>query len=214
MFTITKDVRAYFSEKYKDGKFFVSFKELSKIRKDEYLVEIKSKGFNFDKIKEDIYGGKDSITSIDAVMFNNDEMVFIEFKSGVLDKNKNKGPSIDNENTTQKCRNIRKEWWAVFEKKRYKEKELIILDVRIKMLESLNILNDKILINCNNTTHGISKIKFILVVDSNILVNPILATKMGNQKETVPTVYDEISKFYEIDKIGENLVFDEIDVMD
>lgn len=74
--------------------FSSTMKNISKIKNDEYMTNSQYEVYNFDKIKEDFcernYKDKNTLTSNDGILLHtNDNLYFIEFKSGVLnDKEK------------------------------------------------------------------------------------------------------------------------------
>ena len=74
--------------------FSSTMKNISKIKNDEYMTNSQYEVYNFDKIKEDFckrnYKDENLLTSNDGILLHtNDNLYFIEFKSGVLnDKEK------------------------------------------------------------------------------------------------------------------------------
>lgn len=64
----------------------ISLTELSKPDTDKFFIECEYSGFNFDLVKN-IAGGKENKEmSPDAMFLKNDEIYFVEFKSGAYDK--------------------------------------------------------------------------------------------------------------------------------
>ena len=230
----TKDFSQYIKDNFSTEEYIKTFRELSSNRQlpPVYLVESKRKGYDFDQIVAVVLGEKGvRWRSVDAVAFYGDGAHFVEFKSGFLTKR-----SRDDikqfyvyqcpENGQEKCcvevNRVIDEYCNKFESCRKAEIEQLIVEIQLKMLETLKFLEcniDPYSPDCDKDI----KLKFILVADCKytsgdaseafLTMQSTCANPHSNEKSGL--IVDRLKKYINTtlhSNVGYH--FDEIEVLD
>lgn len=179
---ITNDVENYLLTKYPNTKKYLTDCSRANDKNQTHLITSKYIAISYDDIAKIFTSPNNTWATADALIFdrsgNEDEVIFMEFKSGFLDqisKDDMKAKWIKCPEDESKCcqalNDLKDEYIGVFYKKRKIEKEELVLSVKQKIHESIKLF--EVFIH----SHGLLsakpiKSKFILVCDTYYLVPP------------------------------------------
>ena len=173
------DINTFAEENWSGYKKSVT--ELSK-SKDASLVENDMELYCFDDVCADLYEQNKKPTSADAFIINGKNIELVEFKSGF--KNKITKKNFDRERgKCPKTQEICKDYWKLFADKRKREVDELILNIRIKAVESYITLEKHIFPSCQPSDVPLS-LKFLVVIDEDGVdgIEDTLAELAGDKK--------------------------------
>lgn len=208
------DISTFAEENWSECKKSVT--NLSK-SKDGSLVENDIELYCFDDICANLYDKNKKPTSADAFIINGKNIELVEFKSGF--KNKITKKNFDRERG--KCPETEKiceDYWKLFAEKRKKEVDELILNIRIKAVESYITLEKHIFPSCPPSEIPMS-LKFLVVIDEDGVdgMEDTLAELAGTKK-VKNNPYTSIRKSLQRlvacrDKDGNQYFYDNVEVL-
>lgn len=208
------DISTFAEENWSECKKSVT--NLSK-SKDASLVENDMELYCFDDICANLYDENKKPTSADAFIINGKNIELVEFKSGF--KNKITKKNFDRERG--KCpetKKICKDYWKLFAEKRKKEVDELILNIRIKAVESYITLEKHIFPSCPPSEIPMS-LKFLVVIDEDGVdgMEDTLA-ELAGAKKVKNNPYTSIRKSLRRlvacrDKDGNQYFYDNVEVL-
>lgn len=210
-----------FFEKYNNDIFLSSFKEMSG-GSNGCLVESQIKAYNFDIIKETL-PCKNKLRSADSLYIKSnskkDFIFFIEFKTGFekiinsknFDERKWKCPNSEDKQCVDGI--------TYFKKSQKLENKELMLSIHLKLIESFLIFEKYVLPNCKSNERCAS-LNYIAVIDG-VNVSPLDAIEsimddMGgcnSNENEIESFRNSLKKYIIKDSEGNNLLFDNIDVV-
>lgn len=215
---IYEDVKKYAEENWES--YLKSVTESSRPDNGKSpLVEDDTQFYCFDDITKAMFREDNKPSSVDSINFFNEEIQFIEFKSGFVDEITRENYTMDERSKCEKAGNIIcNDYWGRFFKLREKEKKELIYILRLKAWESYHLFDKLILPYCDNT--DIPKVTHLIIVidgDSVETTKNILDDLASKKKNPISIAKEAIlSNFKRLDK-SKNIkegyfLFDKIDV--
>lgn len=154
------DITAFAKEKWSGYK--KSITDISK-SKDTSLVENDIEVYCFDDICATLYDQNKKPTSADALIIDEKSVELVEFKAGF--KNKVTKKNFDKERgKCPKTKEICEDYWKLFFDKRKKEVDELVLNIRIKAVESYITLEKNIFPLCRSSEVP-TNLEFWVVID-------------------------------------------------
>lgn len=211
---VTRDINTFAEENWPGYKKTVT--ELSR-SKDAPLVESDVELYCFDEICRDLYEKDKKPTSADALIINGESMELVEFKSGF--RNKITRENFDMERgKCEKTGEICKDYWNLFYDKREKEADELVLNIRMKAVESYITLEKNIFPCCRPSQVPVN-LKFLVVIDEDHVdgMEDTLASLAGDA-EVKDNPYASIRKSLKRlihcrDKNGDPYFYDDVEVL-
>ena len=160
---VSRDINAFAKENWSGYKKSVTYISKSNQSKGRSLVENDMELYCFDDICAKLYDQDKKPTSADAFIINGKRMELVEFKSGF--KNKVTKENFDKERgKCPKTKEICTDYWDLFLKNRKKEVDELVLNIRIKAVESYITLEKNIFPRCP-PSEAPMKVEFLVVID-------------------------------------------------
>lgn len=215
---INKDLIKYIRENWMKYLEYVS--DISRGGKNSCsLVNIPSgMAFGFDAIVADMFSVNRKPMSVDMVDFNNQWIVFTEFKGGFHDKvnDKNYVPQNCRYKSNYLCPELRP-----FQKKcrEFDKKELLSSIVQ-KAVENYVFLHIFVLPKCNNLANGVcQKLKFVVVFDNDPVDDALRIDKKIYKKtqtyKNEQSIKQSLKRFIKsCDENVDDFYYDSIEVYD
>lgn len=175
----TKDFQSFVSSRFEA--YLKPFSQLSKSKDNNPtpLVDSEKVAYDFDEITKSLSKSrKYNWASTDALFFVGNEVIFIEFKKGFKDKlttqkilEKNPYTCPVGQNHCQLVEDERKDYCKLFVQKRNLDKEVLLYNLQLKLLETMKVIECYIypLLKKHNRP---TALKLIYVVDSKYLGSP------------------------------------------
>lgn len=208
------DINTFAEENWSGYKKSVT--DISK-SKDASLVENDMELYCFDDICANLYDQDKKPTSADAFIIDGKNIELVEFKSGF--KNKLTKKNFDKERgKCPKTQEICEDYWKLFFDKRKKEVDELILNIRIKAVESYITLEKHIFPSCPPSEIPMS-LKFLVVIDEDGVdgMEDTLA-ELAGAKKVKNNPYTSIRKSLRRlvacrDKDGNQYFYDNVEVL-
>lgn len=208
------DINTFAEENWSGYKKSVT--DISK-SKDASLVENDMELYCFDDICANLYDHDKKPTSADAFIIDGKNIELVEFKSGF--KNKLTKKNFDKERgKCPKTKEICEDYWKLFFDKRKKEGDELILNIRIKAVESYITLEKHIFPSCPPSEIPMS-LKFLVVIDEDGVdgMEDTLA-ELAGAKKVKNNPYTSIRKSLRRlvvcrDKDGNQYFYDNVEVL-
>lgn len=225
--SFTNELKLYIEQNYSEKPFVDSLCNLSKGEgtNRESLVDSQKEVYNFDKIEESL-SVDESVRwcSADALLFDGNNTFFIEFKKGFLDRRTKKEKRElykcpAQRDCCEQVEGILDGYNELFETNRMNEKKILMESLRIKLFETLKILECQ-LIPKSGIKASPQHLAYICVVDRKYLKEPSAVThdvmlelaKKGTQADA-SLISDHLNKYRHLLKES-NLNFETIEVLE
>lgn len=211
---IAIDIDAFAKKNW--SKYKKSITDISKSNNTS-LVKNDMEVYCFDDICANLYAQDKKPTSADAFIIDGKNIELVEFKSGFKSK-------ITKENFDKKqakCpekKEVCKKYWDLFFAKRKKEVDELILNIRIKAVESYITLEKHIFPSCRPTEVSMS-LKFLVVIDEDSVDGmedtlADLASASEVKNNTYSSIKKSLKRFINCqDKNGNSYFYDDIKVL-
>lgn len=214
---IFKDVQKYAQSNW--GTFLKSITECSRSYSNGVpLVVSDSKIYCFDDISKTIYANNKLCASVDGIDFNENEILFIEYKSGFKQKITKENYKDSEKSICSHSKNVCKYYWDLFFALRDKEKEELISNLKLKALDTYITFDKNIFPLCDDLQTGNLKLRLIVVIDADEVDNMEDALGELSGKKTSSNNYftkikQSLSRFMlRPDAFENNYLYDSIDV--
>lgn len=161
---IKLDIEEFVSSNWENYKETIKIVSMDK-KKNTPLVDSTKMIYNFDKINEDLYTEKkNNPTSVDGILLKENEIIFVEFKSG-FKKRITRSNFDRSKMTCPKTKKYCNEYAELFFRLQGKDTKELINSIKFKAIESYITFEKKVFPKCTSENCKKFNINLIVVID-------------------------------------------------